>query len=375
MYLHYIRKIINEVLDQLKWFEKANVRPNTVIPYPRANGLTALLDQLIMVVENEHPNEAELLQMCSSKLITHKYPNGVWFNAYILGEIIGLVNVLDGLYEEAPKIFISHSSADKEIVKAFVEKILMLGCGYEKDDIFCTLNSDAIDLGDDFRNSIIENMRYCDYIFLMISENYRQSEICHNEVGAAWALQDTKRVIPLKFPNLSFNQEDLGVLNVVKQAGTINDTQQITKIYEELCKVYGIRQDLPKFVQYLNEFIEIVNKQNLAVKKETKSSKSPKILSDSLSDFEKQHLIEWTNVEDGECWIISSMDGVFVQLGDKEYDISRGRAKANWEDFFDRLIKLGFADIDRLNSDGIPIYKLKKAAYDYVDEMEKSRDK
>lgn len=40
MYLHYIRKIINEVLDQLKWFEKANVRPNTVIPYPRANGLT-----------------------------------------------------------------------------------------------------------------------------------------------------------------------------------------------------------------------------------------------------------------------------------------------------------------------------------------------
>lgn len=367
MYLHYTRKILNDVLNQLKWFERANVHPNTIIPYPKANGLTAALNQLIMSVGNENPNEAELLQMCVSKLITHKYPNGVWFNAYILGEIIGLVNVLDGLYEEAPKIFISHSSADKEIVKAFVEKILMLGCGFEKDDIFCTLNSDAIDLGDDFRNSIIENMRCCDYIFLMISENYRQSEICHNEVGAAWALQDTKRVIPLKFPNLSFSQADLGVLNVVKQAGSINNKQQITKIYDDLCKGYGIQHDLPKFVQYLDEFIEIVNKQNLAVKKETKSSKSPKILSDSLSDFEKQHLIEWTNVEDGECWIIGSMDGVFVQLGDKEYDISGGRAKADWEDFFDRMIKLGFADIDRPNSDGSPIYKLKKAAYAYVD--------
>lgn len=371
MYLHYTRKILNDVLDQLKWFEQTNVHPNTIIPYPKANGLTAALNQLIMAVENEHPNEAELLQMCLSKLITHKYPNGVWFNAYILGEIIGLVNVLDGLYGEAPKIFISHSSADKEIVKAFVEKILLLGCGYEKDDIFCTLNSDAIDLGDDFRNSIIENMRCCDYIFLMISKNYRQSEICHNEVGAAWALQDTKRVIPLKFPNLSFSQEDLGVLNVVKQAGTINDTQQITKIYDELCKVYGIRQDLPKFVQYMDEFIEIVNKQNSVAKKGTKAKEAPERISDSLSDFEKQHLIEWANVEDGECWIIGSMDGVFVQLGDKDYDISGGREKAKWEAFFERMIELGFADVDSLNSDGSPIYKLKKAAYDYVDKMQK----
>ena len=371
MYLHYARKILNDVLDQLKWFERANVRPETVIPYAKANELTAILDNLVTAVGNAHPNEAELIQMYTSKLITHKYPNGVWFNAYILGEIIGLVNVLDGMYYDAPKMFISHSSADKEIVKAFVEKILMLGCGFEKDDIFCTLNSDAINIGDDFRNSIIDNMRCCDYIFLMISKNYRESEICHNEVGAAWALQDTKQVIPLKFPNLSFSQEDLGVLNVVKQAGSINNKQQITKIYDDLCKVYGIRHDLPKFVQYLDEFIEIVNKQNLAVKKETKSSKSPKILSDSLSDFEKQHLIEWANVKNGECWIISSMDGVFVQLGDKEYDISGGRAKADWEDFFDRMIKLGFADIDRPNSDGSPIYKLKQAAYDYADMMGK----
>ena len=36
---------------------------------------------------------------------------------------------------------------------------------------------------------------------------------------------------------------------------------------------------------------------------------------------------------------------------------------------FERMIKLGFADVDRLNSDGTPIYKLKKAAYNYVDKM------
>ena len=88
MYLHYIRKIINEVLDQLKWFEKANVRPNTVIPYPRANGLTALLDQLIMAVENEHPNEAELLKDCIQRgLIVSQSAQKYKFNLYIFGEV------------------------------------------------------------------------------------------------------------------------------------------------------------------------------------------------------------------------------------------------------------------------------------------------
>ena len=369
MFLHYTRRIIDKALNQLKWLGRAKVRPETVIPYLKTNELTATLGNLISAVENEHPNEAGLLQRCLSQLVTHKYPNGVWLNAYLLGEIIAIVHVLDGMYAEAPKIFISHSSADKEIVKAFVEKILMLGCGFEKDDIFCTLDADAIELGDDFRNSIIENMHCCDYIFLMISDNYRGSEICHNEVGAAWALQDTKRVIPLKFPNLSFSQDDLGVLNVVKQAGSLNNKQQITKIYEELCKVYGINQDLPKFVQYMDEFIEIVNNQKSVVKKKTKEVS--KILGDSLSDFDKKRLSEWAKSEDGECWIIESMDGTFVQLGKVEYDISGGREKAKWDDFFMRLGELGFAEIDRLNSDGTPIYKLKKAAYDYVDTLDK----
>ena len=371
MYLHYIRKILNEALNLLKWFGQANVHPKTVIPYPKTNELTAILDNLISAVENEHPNEAGLLKRCLPLLVTHKYSNGVWYNAYVLGEIIALVNVLDGMYEEAPKIFISHSSADKEIVKAFKEKVLMLGCGFEKDDIFCTLDADAINIGDDFRNSIIDNMRYCDYIFLMISEDYRKSEICHNEVGAAWALQNTKRVIPLKFPNLNFSQEDLGVLNVVKQAGSLNNKQQITKIYEELCEVYGIQPHLSKFVQYADEFIEIVNKQKSAAAKGTKAKETSKEIMDSLSDFDKTHLLEWANSEDGECWIIESMDGTFVELGKANYDISKGRVKADWKDFFERMIELDFADVDRMNSDGSPIYKLKKVAYDYVDKMEK----
>lgn len=259
MYIHYTRRILNEAIDFLRAYQQANVGPNTVISYNRTGKLTNILNNLIAAVEQEHPNEAELLQESLFQLITYRYPNGVLYNAYSFGKIIGLVSVLDAMYEEQPKFFISHSSKDTEIVKAFIEKILILGCGFEKEDIFCTLDTNAIAIGADFRQSIIERMRQCDYIFLLISENYRKSEICHNEVGAAWALEDKKRIVPLKFPNLCFNQQDLGVLNVVKQAASINNREQLGTLYNELCQTYSINPDLSKFIHYKEDFLKIVN--------------------------------------------------------------------------------------------------------------------
>ena len=60
------------------------------------------------------------------------------------------------------------------------------------------------------------------------------------------------------------------------------------------------------------------------------------------------------------------MDGSSILIGDKEYCINSGKEKAEWDDFFERLIGIGFAVIDRTDSYGSPIYKLKKSAYDYL---------
>ena len=92
-----------------------------------------------------------------------------------------------------------------------------------------------------------------------MSNNYRQSEICHNEVGAAWALQNTKRVLPFKFPNLNFTQEDLGVLTIVKQAASLTDKNQLVSIYEEWCRVYEITPQLSTYSHYVDEFVNVVN--------------------------------------------------------------------------------------------------------------------
>ncbi|MDY6327361.1 MAG: toll/interleukin-1 receptor domain-containing protein [Bacteroidales bacterium] len=157
---------------------------------------------------------------------------------------------------DCPKFFISHSSDDALIIKGFVEKILQLGCGFKRTDIFCTLDHTAIRTGDEFRDVIIDKMKRCDYILCFVSDNYRKSEVCQNELGAAWAF-DYKRVLPFKFPNIEF--KEIGFLNVVKQAADITDKSKLDELYGELCEHYDIQPDWRNFNEQKDAFVELVN--------------------------------------------------------------------------------------------------------------------
>lgn len=90
-----------------------------------------------------------------------------------------------------------------------------------------------------------------------------------------------------------------------------------------------------------------------------------------LSDNEKQRLVEWTNEQNAESASFSFNRGYLYRLGYKQYEVNEGRENAEWEDFFKRLRNADLIEIDRYNKEGRPIYKLTKAAYEYVDELKK----
>ena len=163
--------------------------------------------------------------------------------------------VVDSIHKSR-KFFISHSSDDKIIVNGFIKEILKIGCGFKDGDIFCTLDPTVIRTGDDFREKIVENMKECDFILLFISGNYLQSEVCQNEMGAAWAIED-KRVLPFVLPNTKF--KDMGFLNEVKQGASIADKRKLDEFYNEVCGYYGISSDWPSFNKAKEDFIEIMN--------------------------------------------------------------------------------------------------------------------
>ncbi|MBQ7204914.1 MAG: toll/interleukin-1 receptor domain-containing protein [Muribaculaceae bacterium] len=215
--------------------------------------------------------EKELLKLCDALQNKHTkvstylrnhishYNNHPTFHQGAIEAILDCIINLDGCRKSNRKIFISHASADAPIINAFIKEILMLGCGLKSEDIFCTLDHTVIRTGDDFREQIVENMKSCDFILCFISEKYEKSQICQNEMGAAWAM-DNKRILPFKFPNISFNE--IGFLNVTKQAADITDNSKLDELYDELTEYYGLQQDWINYNQRKADFINTVH-QNM----------------------------------------------------------------------------------------------------------------
>lgn len=119
------------------------------------------------------------------------------------------------------KIFISHSSKDKEIVDSFIDNILRLGIGFPIEEIFCTTSEGSgIKSGEDWRMAIKDSFNKANVIILIITPNYKGSEICQNEMGAA--LLSDKLTIPLILEPITF-----------KSVGVLAETKQIEKLTEE----------------------------------------------------------------------------------------------------------------------------------------------
>ena len=222
---------------------------------PKTKKLVEICNSIASLAKEIHPEITNILLNATSNIVNRQIipvsPYGPMVN-----------KILDVLYPQQEqkdyKFFISHSSKDETIVNGFITNILMLGCGFRRTDIFCTLDHTAIRTGDDFRNEIIVNMKKCDYVLCMISDNYKNSEVCQNELGAAWAMEG-KRVLPFKFPDLNF--KEIGFLNVVKQAADIADRSKLDELYNELCQFYDLSQDWVNYNKQKDTFVELVNSQ------------------------------------------------------------------------------------------------------------------
>ncbi len=119
------------------------------------------------------------------------------------------------------KIFISHSGKDKDIAEAFVDLILHGGLSVPINEIFCTSTEGTkIKSGDDWRKSIKNNIGSAKINFLIISPNYKESEVCLNEMGAAWMTDSI--VLPLIVPPIN-----------LKTVGVIQEPNQIEKLLDE----------------------------------------------------------------------------------------------------------------------------------------------
>ena len=247
-----IRNILDSCISILKTIK---IDYNTPIG-PRTTALVAEVSRLVPLLKNEQPYIAE----CLNHSISNISFNGL-INAYSFGDIRTALKILDNIYSNTndnesnrhgKKIFISHSSKDRDIVEKFVNHILLLGIGLSTEDVFCTsIENLAIRNGEDIRAHIQENIRCADFSFLLISDNYKASEICLNEMGAVWAYDSNVRLYLL--PDTNFNS--IGWLCDTRKANKITDTVALDLLYKEMCEYYSLPDNFRNWSQQREIFI------------------------------------------------------------------------------------------------------------------------
>jgi len=149
-------------------------------------------------------------------------------------------------------IFISHSSKDSSIVKLFVDKILLLGLRIQLDKIFCTsIQATTITSGEDFKSVIKEKLVKASHVIQIITSKYKESEVCLNEMGAAWVLNN--KVIPFILPPITY--QSVGFIHSPTQLLKLNSEDDLLKFIDEM-KIIGQSLSHTEVKRHVTDFKE-----------------------------------------------------------------------------------------------------------------------
>lgn len=205
-----------------------------------------MLQNLCAAMAQRYPLMSQYLSDCMRKFDEEPI---VYFSS-----ISAIIECILSLEKESTgkRVFISHSSKDKQYVTDFVNHILCLGIGLSPDDIFCTSIEDmTMRNGEDIRSHIQENIRSAEYSFLLLSDNYKSSEICVNEMGAVWAYDSNVRLYLL--PNTTF--PSIGWLCDPRKANKLYDSVALDRLYNEMKIHFNLPNNIDHWSQQRETFL------------------------------------------------------------------------------------------------------------------------
>jgi hypothetical protein len=194
------------------------------------------------------------------------------------------------------KIFISHSTLDKKYVGSFIEHILVGIFQINRDLIFCSSFAElGITSGKNIPNEIRKNIKNTKFAFLFISQNYKKSEICLNELGACWVTLEEQYVIPLLLPDADF--DNLGYLYKYSLSLKINNKEDVLKLCDDFKNLNNYNSKSTVIDFKINQFISEIqnfNTLNKDIEKEKKIDPYEDILY-KFEDIIKKSLIGRSN--------------------------------------------------------------------------------
>lgn len=268
------------------------------------------------------------------------------------------------------KIFISHSSRDGEFAAALVNLLVLMGFDAKK-EIFCSSVPDCwVEDGEDFISVIKKHFDECElYVIYIHSPRFYERHITLNEMGAAWVLQSEYSSFLTK--DMSFGDMDAVVPNT-KVAIKIDSPEAEARMNswrKRLLAWFGKDEKNDSLWEmHRNSFLKHV--RDLSYLKKEEATKAPVILQREevrLSEKDEELLKKWVDSNNNEMYKAEYIGGGCIILGDTDYQYETAREEAEWNDFFKRLLKMGFIESTGRGGDSAR-YLLTAKAYKYYDE-------
>ena len=234
------------------------------------------------------------------------------------------------------KVFISHSSKNKELVLRFAEFLEDI---QDDIDVFCSSEKGSIEIGEDFVRYVFKQLDECDVFVPILSNEYFESKFCMIELGVAYSFSskqfantESAFILPLALAPLSPNDvlsgsplDHLDVYSLSQKDDIISFLKSIRKT-GKLRIGTGRKDEVTKYIDEINRMLL----NNISV---FDSARVSTYFDDSIDYLKKEDIISIGNIE----------NGITVAFNINPYD----KPETSFPNFFS--IVLAYVDFLNLN--------------------------
>lgn len=257
---------------------------------------------------------------------------------------------------KSPKIFISHSSYDRDYVSSIVQ--LLEDLGIREDQLFCSsIPGYGIPLDEDIYDYLKQQFQDHDlHIIFVLSNKYYESPACLNEMGATWVLQ--KRYTTILLPGFDF-KEVKGAISPTKIAikldgDSLDVKEKLGQLKDSIVKEFGLPSISGiRWEKKRNDFIDKIN-----MHKETNQQISDEAI--ELLSFACEH----------NDYIIKTVDlsGVDIEISGKHFiTLQITEEVARWENAISELLSAHLIKCRDIKGE---LFAVLKSGYEFYEKLE-----
>lgn len=153
------------------------------------------------------------------------------------------------------KVFISHSSRDKEIGKLIVNLLKEIGVK-NTEIVFTSREGYGIPKGENIYDWLKAQLKEKPYVIYLLSNNYYSSVACLNEMGAAWMIESQH--IFFFAPNFDLSNYNFsnGAIDPRKMGVHVNNKNELSSFCEEFVKIHSIETKITFINQAIHDFMK-----------------------------------------------------------------------------------------------------------------------